>query len=146
MEIEIRRAEEKDLDFIVSLWQKCYSLPWSEALIKKEISLEDSAFFVAESGGAPVGYALMKDAVDAGELCNIAVDASSRRCGAGRALVRAVADEAKRRGYGAVYLEVRASNAAAISLYEDVGFVLVGNRKNYYRAPREDALLYNYYF
>ena len=42
-------------------------------------------------------------------------------------------------------LEVRKSNVAAIALYEKAGFTRVGERKNFYTRPREDALLYNYY-
>ena len=41
----------------------------------------------------------------------------------------------------ALMLEVRASNAPAIALYEKHGFAAVGRRKNYYSAPREDAIL-----
>ena len=42
----------------------------------------------------------------------------------------------------AVFLEVRRSNGAAISLYTSLGFENIGVRKNYYKLPTEDALLY----
>ncbi len=145
MEIEIRRATEADLAAVLSLWQRCYSIPWSETAIRNELFDEGSDLLVATLDGSFAGYALMKGTVDAGELCNIAVEQDLRRGGAGRALVCGLAAEAVRRGYDAIYLEVRASNTAAIALYESVGFVRAGERKNYYRAPREDALLYNYY-
>ncbi|MBR0235438.1 MAG: ribosomal protein S18-alanine N-acetyltransferase [Clostridia bacterium] len=145
MEIEIRRATSADLSAVSSLWQRCYSIPWSDAAIENEINDASSVFLVAMAGGALVGYALMKCAVGEGELCNIAVEPEQRRLGAGRALVSELLRVAKSLGLDVVMLEVRASNDAAISLYENAGFERVGMRKNYYRAPREDAYLYNYY-
>ena len=47
----------------------------------------------------------------------------------------------KSRGSHALMLEVRVSNDPAIALYEKLGFRLVGRRKNYYRNPKEDALI-----
>lgn len=144
MEIKIRRAADEDIPFVVDLWQRCYALPWSETAIKNEAADENSALFVALFRDELVGYALLKGAYDRGELCNIAVEPRFRRGGAGSALLREITREAATRGFCAVDLEVRESNAAAISLYEREGFLRVGQRRNYYRAPVENALLYTY--
>ena len=78
--------------------------------------------------------------LDEGNLDNIAVAPDYRRRGVADALLGAVT------GFGrahlaALLLEVRASNAPAIALYEKHGFAAVGRRKNYYEAPKEDAIL-----
>lgn len=144
MDIEIRKAAAGDAPFIVALWGECFSLPWSEASIMNEIRSDDGAFFVAESAGERVGYALMKCALDEGQLCNIATSESVRGRGIGCALTLALIDEARRRSLRVIMLEVRESNTAAIKMYEKCGFFKVGERKNYYRLPKENALLYDF--
>ena len=82
----------------------------------------------------------MIDCGDAGaeaETLNIAVDPTSRRRGAAQALLLAFLE----RHDGEVFLEVRASNVPAISLYRKLGFVEVGSRPGYYHSPVENALV-----
>jgi len=69
---------------------------------------------------------------------NIAVADSHRRRGIARLLVQELI---ARLDATMLTLEVRASNAPAIALYESLGFTQVGLRKNYYRKPKEDALI-----
>ena len=61
------------------------------------------------------------------------------------ASTQASADKAvaqlKEKGNHSLTLEVRISNQPAIALYEKLGFVQVGKRPNYYRNPKEDALI-----
>jgi len=71
-------------------------------------------------------------------LCTFFLDFRGR--GLGRVLMDALIDVARRWGSERVFLEVRESNAAAISLYENSGFEVVGRTKGYFRNPREDAL------
>ena len=71
------------------------------------------------------------------EILNLAVDPAERRKGVGRALV---AHELAR-GTGAWFLEVRASNLAALRLYESAGFVRAGRRPDYYYEPAEDGIV-----
>jgi len=75
------------------------------------------------------------------ELENIVVDRASQRRGVGRKLLEALIVAAAEAGVERLMLEVRASNRAAIALYESAGFTLDGVRKLYYREPEEDALL-----
>ena len=74
-------------------------------------------------------------------MMNVAVTADYRRRGIAEKLVLALVEELKKKGSHALMLEVRASNAPAIALYEKLGFLQVGCRKNYYRNPKEDALI-----
>ena len=75
------------------------------------------------------------------EILNIAVDPAERRTGIARRLLADVLARVK----GAWFLEVRASNDAAIRLYESVGFTRAGNRRNYYYEPAEDAIVMRFY-
>ena len=145
METKIKKASLGDTPFIMALWRECFSTPWSETSVKDEISNGEDVFLVAERGGVFSGYALMKCLLGEGQLCNIAVSVSERGHGVGSALLGELISEAKRRDITVIMLEVRASNGAAIRLYEGAGFVRVGTRKNYYREPVEDALLYDFY-
>jgi ribosomal-protein-alanine N-acetyltransferase len=75
------------------------------------------------------------------ELENIAVHPSMRRQGIGRRLLSALLNHARLVGAGRILLEVRESNVAAIRLYESCGFVVLGNRREYYGNPVENALV-----
>jgi ribosomal-protein-alanine N-acetyltransferase len=87
------------------------------------------------------GYVVAQYAADEGEILNLGVAATQRRRGIGRALARSVLAALASRDVGAVYLEVRESNAGARRLYESLGFTEVGRRARYYRRPIEDAVL-----
>ena len=105
-----------------------------------------ASFIVAEDGeGGVLGYAGLQVVLDEGYIDNIAVEEAARRHGVGDALL----DVFCRFGevnLAFLTLEVRASNQAAIALYEKHGFTQAGLRKNYYDKPREDAVLMTRYF
>ncbi len=98
-------------------------------------------FLVAERRGVVAGYVVAYCAADEGEILNLGVAPAHRRQGIGRALVERVFQELAGRGVRTVYLEVRASNAAARQLYESLGFGEVARRARYYRRPVEDAVV-----
>lgn len=76
------------------------------------------------------------------ELENIAVAAGARRRGLASALLGHFLDVVKQQGGDSVFLEVRASNAAARAFYAKYGFAETGRRRHYYQHPDEDAVLY----
>ena len=80
--------------------------------------------------------------IGAGEstLENMAVDPAWQRNGIGKRLMAAGMLWCRAHAAGTVFLEVRASNRAAIALYERTGFVTIGNRPGYYREPAEDGI------
>ena len=88
------------------------------------------------------GYVFCREVAGEAELLNIAVDPAIRRSGLGGELLRLAIAWAEARGAGEMFLEVRASNAGAIALYERHGFRAVGRRRDYYEHPVEDAVLY----
>ncbi len=75
------------------------------------------------------------------ELGNLAVRPEWRARGLGSTLLDAVLAQARERGAGGLFLEVRVSNTAARQLYERAGFRAVGLRPGYYVNPAEDALV-----
>ena len=96
---------------------------------------------VALDGDQVVGYVGSQSSVDETDIMNIAVHPDWRRRGIAESLIENLIAELKKRGSHALMLEVRVSNDGAIALYEKLGFHQVGCRKNYYRNPKEDALI-----
>ena len=74
-------------------------------------------------------------------MMNVAVHPEYRRKGIAEALILALSEGLKQRDNVCLTLEVRASNVPAITLYDKLGFHQVGRRPNYYRNPKEDALI-----
>ena len=74
-------------------------------------------------------------------MMNLAVHPEYRKQGIGTELICQLVEKLKKNGSHSLMLEVRASNESAISVYHKLGFVEVGRRKNYYRNPKEDALI-----
>lgn len=126
---------------VAALETICFSSPWSEKSIASELDNDLALWLVAVDGDAVVGYVGSQTVVPETDMMNIAVAPERRREGIAEVLVDSLIVELKRIGSSSLTLEVRVSNAPAVSLYEKLGFCKVGLRKNYYRNPREDALI-----
>ena len=126
---------------IAELETLCFSDPWSEKSIETELTCRLSLWFVALEDDKVVGYVGSQTVIDETDMMNIAVHPDHRRKGIAEALIEALTDALREKGSKALTLEVRASNIPAITLYDKLGFVQVGLRKNYYRNPKEDALI-----
>jgi ribosomal-protein-alanine N-acetyltransferase len=118
-----------------------YSVPWSEPTFRGLLQRADAELLVVELDGQLAGYAVFWQVLDQGELGNVAVDPVHRRRGLARRLVAAVMERAGERGVRELFLEVRPSNTGARQLYESLGFARVGQRRNYYQEPVEDAVV-----
>ena len=140
-DVALRLMEYSDVDAVVALERECFTDAWSENMIREELDNEFCYMYVAEINGNVVGYAGVQMILDEGYITNVAVTESKRRCGIGRALVGRLVEAAKERELAFLTLEVRRSNASAITLYESFGFKLEGVRAGYYKNPIEDALL-----
>ncbi|MDH3290801.1 MAG: ribosomal protein S18-alanine N-acetyltransferase [Gemmatimonadota bacterium] len=134
----IRTATEADLVAVADIEREVFGDPWSLDSFHSALS---DVMLVVTTGDRVAGYAVALGVADVGEILNVAVDPSHRRHGIARRLVREVCRQLADRGAETVFLEVRESNAAAQSLYHGLGFMSVGRRRSYYRAPREDALV-----
>lgn len=119
----------------------CFADPWSERSVASEVNNPLSLWLVALEGDCVVGYIGSQTVLDESDMMNVAVHPDHRRRGVAEVLVLALCEALKQRGSGCLTLEVRASNEPAKALYGKLGFELAGRRPNYYRNPREDALI-----
>ena len=126
---------------IAALEKICFSDPWSERSIASELDNKLAFWLVAVEGESVTGYIGSQTVMDETDMMNVAVHPDFRRQGIAEALVSGLVEHLKAMGSHCLTLEVRASNAPAIALYEKLGFAEIGRRKNYYRNPREDALI-----
>ena len=138
-EYEIGRLSEEHLSDVAEIECLCFSEPWSKNSLR--LLCEKGGFgAVAVSDGRVLAYAGMTTVLDEGAVTNIATHPSARRRGFGRAVTKALLTYASANGIKQVFLEVRESNEAAIRLYESLGFLSCGIRKNFYRQPTESAV------
>ncbi|MCD7748661.1 MAG: ribosomal protein S18-alanine N-acetyltransferase [Oscillospiraceae bacterium] len=135
--MEIINALPEHTGEIAALEALCFEAPWPPELIAR---LRER-FIVAAEGDAVLGYAALSTVLDEASLDKIAVAPASRRQGIGKALLDAVIARCRAQSMATLTLEVRASNQAAIALYENARFAPVGRRNNYYEKPREDAMI-----
>ena len=126
---------------IAELEKLCFSDPWSENSIAYELTSRLSYWLVAEEDGEVLGYIGSQSVLGESDMMNVAVHPDHRRKGIAEALILALSEELKLRNNTCLTLEVRASNTPAITLYEKLDFQQVGCRPNYYRNPKEDALI-----
>ena len=126
---------------VAALEQICFAVPWSLAALESELRNPLAIYFVGLERGEVAGYAGMHGICGEGHITNIAVAPDMRRRGVARALLDALLAHAHEHEFTLLTLEVRASNAAAVALYEAAGFYVAGRRKQYYDNPREDALI-----
>lgn len=126
---------------IALLERECFADPWSQQSIASELHNPLSLWLVAQEGQTLLGYVGSQTCQDETDMMNIAVSPASRRQGVARALIEALISALRQHGSKQLTLEVRASNGPARQLYESLGFLQVGLRKNYYRNPKEDALI-----
>ena len=134
------------LDGVCAIENECFAHPWSRGSLENALSDPNAVFCVAIENGGVIGYIGMLFVLDEGYICNVAVSQSFRKRGVGSALIQTLVTHCKKNDFAFLTLEVCESNAAARSLYEDFGFVKVGERKNYYTDPTENAVLMTLYF
>lgn len=146
MDYVITDACERQLDAIEAIERECFSTPWTRDQLATQLSGERHVFLAAEVDGQVAGYVGMMHVLDEGYISNVAVGGEFRRRGIGDALIEALLSRCESLGLVFVTLEVRRSNAPARALYEKHGFVAVGERRNYYEQPREDAVLMTKFF
>ena len=127
---------------VAQLETLCFSDPWSENSVASELNNPLAFWLVALEGERLAGYVGSQSVMGESDMMNVAVHPDFRRQGVGRRLIEALIGELKKRDCHSLTLEVRASNAPAIALYEALGFFEAGRRRNYYRNPKEDALIF----
>lgn len=119
----------------------CFRDPWSEKSVAFELNNPLSLWLVALDGDRVAGYVGSQSVLGESDMMNVAVHPDYRRQGIAEQLCLALVEALKEKGNHCLTLEVRSSNEPAKALYEKLGFGQIGLRKNYYRNPREDALI-----
>ena len=136
----VEAADGRDAAACAAIGAQCFSESWSEDALRRAAE-DGSIFLVARLRGRTVGYFLALQTLDEGQIVAVAVAEEHRRKGVGGRLLRAAICEGARRGVAVFYLEVRSGNHAAVSLYEQAGFLRDGIRRGFYSRTREDAVL-----
>ena len=139
--MKIIPMNESHVAQVAALEKQCFSDPWSENSVASELENPLSLWLIAEEDGAVCGYVGSQTVLDETDMMNIAVHPDCRRKGIAAALITELVSRLKARGSRVLRLEVRESNAPAIALYKAMGFTQLGLRKNYYRNPKENALI-----
>lgn len=128
------------IDGVKVLLDICFGeCAWSPDTIRTQLDKPDSQSIVALDEGMVVGYLAFEQILDEGSIIEVAVHPDHRRRGIARELIQAVTND---NSLKEIFLEVRDSNAPAITLYESLGFARIAVRKGYYKHPKEDALIY----
>ncbi len=139
--IDFAFMDESHVAAVAALEKCCFNDPWSEKSIASELTNRLSLWLVALEDGEVVGYVGSQSVLDQADMMNIAVHPAHRRKGIGRRLAERLCQELRARNIAALMLEVRVSNEPARLMYENMGFAVAGVRPNYYRNPKEDALI-----
>lgn len=143
--MQIEKLKHKHLPQIAEIEKQCFSHPWSLTSLQTELEKDDACFFAAVQNDVVLGYIGFNSIAGEGYIANVAVLPSYRKQGIGKQLIQAMVNAAREQGLAFLTLEVRKSNIAAIQLYEQFGFLPVGERKQYYSQPQENALLMTKY-
>jgi ribosomal-protein-alanine N-acetyltransferase len=131
----------EDVDKVFAIEQEVQAYPWTRGNFVDALG-HGYVCRVDEDDGKIRGYAVLRPVLDEAELLNIGVSALLQHKGLGRAMLCEMLDAAREQDFCRVFLEVRASNTAAIALYRSAGFVEIGMRRGYYQNANggEDAI------
>ena len=141
-EFFIERLTPQRFSEVAELEKLCFSLPWRESSFALLLDGKNTGVVAIDKGtGCVAAYGGMLVVLDEGQITNIATHPKYRRMGLGERVVCTLIEYAEAEGLNIISLEVRESNQAAISLYQKLGFISVGNRKNFYSNPTENAII-----
>ena len=144
---QLRRATERDLEAIMDIERSTFVTDaWSVDTMRSELTGPHGYYLVAvpvDGTDRVDGYGglLAPRGAGEGDIQTIAVVPGARRHGLGRALMQALIGEARHRGATEVFLEVRADNPGAQTLYRALGFEEIGVRPHYYQPDGVDAIV-----
>ena len=137
----ITQMNESHVPQIAELEKICFNDAWSENSIASELDNRLAFWLVAVEDDQIIGYVGSQTVLGETDMMNIAIHPDHRNRGIATKLIEELIQGLTERGSSSLMLEVRASNEPAKNLYSKMGFETVGVRKNYYRNPREDAMI-----
>ena len=130
-----------ELDEILTLENASFSDPWTKGMFEDALENSSVRFYIARHSEEICGYLAVLFCEPEAEILSIAVARDKRRLGVASALLDRFYSDEMIKGVDAVFLEVRESNLPARGLYHKYGYEEIGIRKNYYRFPRENAII-----
>lgn len=143
--VSIDLMGERDLPEIMTIEQESFVSPWTEGMFRNELKIPNAQCLVARIGQGKKsiigGYIIFWIVADETHLHNLAVRKEFRRQGLAQSFMLVMNEISGQLSLKTQTLEVRESNAAAISLYRKCGFVVKGRRPLYYTDTHEDALI-----
>lgn len=140
---QIKLIDETNIDDVYKIAQECLGYEaWSRKAFLDEFKNDYSYTFVCLDNEKLVGFLNAHFIFDECNLNSIAVTNDYRNKGAGKNLINALIRLAYEKAISFITLEVRKSNQTAIRFYQQQGFDLIGERKNFYSMPLENALIY----
>lgn len=137
----IRPINIGDAKQLAKLDKLCFSVPWSEQSFISEAGNSMAYYLAACRGSDIIGYIGYWRVIDEGHITNVAVSPECRRQGIASDLLTNIIHIARSQQLVLLTLEVRKSNKPARALYECFGFKAIGERRDYYRSPRENAII-----
>lgn len=144
MSLILRKMTVDDVQAVVDLDQKSFSLPWPERSFRFELTDNPaSRCWVAELDGRIVGMIVVWLIADEAHIATLATHPDHRRQGIGTRLLAHALRQMIQDGARNSFLEVRESNLAAQEMYRKFGYEVSGRRRRYYRDNNEDAILMN---
>ena len=136
------KMTEKHVAQVAELEKICFGIAaWSEKSIASELNNALSLWIVAVEDEKVLGYVGSQTVMGETDMMNIAVHPDHRRQKIAVGLIVGLIGALQKRGSHCLTLEVRQSNEPAKALYSSLGFEQIGLRKNYYRNPRENAII-----
>ena len=142
-QILVRKMKETDLDQVMEIETATFADAWTRSGFEEEMKQTYTCYLCAEDqlAGRIAGYCGYIRSFEEADICNVAVREEYRNRGIGELMLKELMRLGREDGIEAFTLEVRRSNLAARRLYEKLGFVTEGVRKNFYALPTEDALI-----
>jgi ribosomal-protein-alanine acetyltransferase len=141
-EADFARLGADDAPAVAALEARCFTLPWSEDVLRGAFGQSVFSAFGLKRGEALLAYVSVYHTAGELEILNIAVSPEHRNRGHGKRLLGLVLQLAGKMGIVTSVLEVRPSNVAAIALYSGFGYRQAGRRPAYYPDTGEDALIF----
>lgn len=131
----------EDIDDVLAISFLSFPISWSRESFITELENNFAYYVVAKSNNIITGFGGTWIIIDESHITNIAVHPSFRGLGIGELILKSLIDLGISHFISSMTLEVRASNAIAISLYNKLDFNEEGRRKRYYEDNGEDALI-----
>ena len=141
--LSLRPMQQEDLPQVMDIEQAVYGFPWTMGIFRDCLRVGYCCWVMALDG-VVIGYGVMSVVIDESHILNLCVHPEWQGKGLGRKLILRLLKIARQHGAETAFLEVRVNNRPALKLYERLGFVEIGRRRDYYPAAgdaREDALV-----